>query len=251
MCLMTLRLLVVACCCVLGQAAWAEDCVVLLHGFLRGASSMGELEEVIGEAGFATVNVDYSSRGGSVQQLAETTLTTALAECGAREKVHFVTHSMGGILLRQYVATHPHAWLGRVVMLAPPNQGTTVVNNLLHIPGMAWVLGPAGSLGVGAEYLPAQLPPVDFELGIIAGTSALNPFLTFLVENPDDGTVSVKATEVEGMCSHLILPVTHSLMMYDDEVMAQTLEFLRTGRFSLPQARNGLCRVPYSGWNNG
>jgi hypothetical protein len=148
---------------------------------------------------------------------------------------------MGGIMVRDYFATHSHERLGRVVMLAPPNQGTTVVNSLLHIPGMAWVLGPTGSLGVGAGYLPQALPSVDFELGIIAGTVGLNPFLTFLVENPDDGTVSVKATEVEGMCSHLVLPVTHSLMMYNDVVIEQVLEFLRNGRFSLPQSRNDLC----------
>jgi pimeloyl-ACP methyl ester carboxylesterase len=238
-----LRLLVLAFCCQLAHVAEAKDCVVLLHGYLRGAGSMDELAEVIGQAGFTTVNSDYSSRADSLEALADTAVDAALKNCGPRDQVHFVTHSMGGILLRQYVATHPHQWLGRVVMLAPPNQGTTVVNRLLDIPGMAWVLGPAGSLGQGAGYLPARLPAVDFELGIIAGTVALNPFLMFLVDNPDDGTVSVKATEVDGMCSHLVLPVSHSLMMYDDDVIAQTLAFLQTGRFSLPQARNDLCRA--------
>jgi pimeloyl-ACP methyl ester carboxylesterase len=241
MTLTTLRLLVLSCCCMLAGAARAEDCVVLLHGYLRGPGSMDELAETIGAAGFTIVNSDYSSRAGNLEVLADDTLSAVLASCGPGRKVHFVTHSMGGILLRQYLATHPHEWLGRVVMLAPPNQGTTVVNRLLRIPGMAWVLGPAGSLGAGANYLPARLPPVDFELGIIAGTMSLNPFLMFLVDDPDDGTVSVQATEVAGMCAHLVLPVSHSLMMYDAEVVAQTLEFLRHGRFSAPAARNDLC----------
>lgn len=229
--------------CTWPSFASAEDCVVLLHGWGRTSHSMQKLANAVEDAGFRALNLDYPSRRASVAELAESVFAAVWDTCGTAHEVHVVAHSMGGILVRQYFAEYDEARLGRVVMLGTPNQGTEAVNKLLHLPGLAWVLGPAGrTLGRGEDYIPQRLPPVNFELGIIAGTQKLNPLLSLLVENPDDGTVSVAATEVEGMCSHLVLPVTHSLMMRNDEVIAQTLYFLREGRFSASAARNGLCR---------
>ena len=231
----------------LPSAASAAECVVLLHGLLRSSASMERLDRALQDAGFETVNVDYPSSEYRVQELAPMAVGAGVQACRERgaAPVHFVTHSLGGILLRYYLEEQPLPDMGRAVMLGPPNQGSQVVDTLRDVPGFDFFAGPAGrQLGTGEDSLPQALGPVDFPLGVIAGTSALNPFFSLMVPNPDDGSVSVASTRVEGMCSHLVLPVTHFLMMRNDEVVEQVVHYLREGRFSAEGASNRLCEKP-------
>lgn len=240
-----MRLLCLLACLLLPTPLWAAECVVVLHGLLRGAGSMDTMAEALESAGFEVINVDYPDRAAEVRELAEHAVPDGLKACKARRAspVGFVTHSMGGILLRQYLAEHEVPELGRVVMLGPPNQGSEAVDKLEKFPGFAWLAGPAGlQLGAGEDDLPRSLPAVDFELGVIAGDSVFNFVLGWIVPQPNDGPVAVASTRVEGMCAWVLLPVTHMFMMNDEEVIAQTLAFLRGGRFTAPGAENGLCR---------
>ncbi|WP_390617390.1 esterase/lipase family protein [Maricurvus nonylphenolicus] len=219
-------------------AAYAIECVVLLHGLARTSHSMDEMAQHLVQAGYAVANINYPSRDHTIAELAPMAINEGIERCNQQDahRIHFVTHSLGGILVRQYLASS--AWpannpeLGRVVMLGPPNQGSEIVDNLKDIPGYELWNGPAGNqLGTDANSIPRQLGPVNFELGVIAGTDTMNPLLSQYLPGPNDGKVSVISTKVEGMTDFISLPTTHTFMMNNDEVISQATFFLMNGRF--------------------
>lgn len=211
------------------------DCVILLHGLARTSSSMELLADAFRERGYSVVNLDYPSREQPIEKLAPLAINRGLGECPEGATVHFVTHSLGGILVRFYFEGQTLASLGRVVMLAPPNQGSEVVDGIGGLPGFRAVNGPAGrQLGTDEYSVPLSLGPVRFELGVIAGTTTFNPILSQYLENPDDGKVSLESTKVEGMDDFIAVARSHPFIMQAPEVIEQAIAFIETGRFSPP-----------------
>ncbi|MGI9295048.1 MAG: esterase/lipase family protein [Pseudomonadales bacterium] len=213
----------------------AADCVVLLHGLARTAKSMGKLAAAFDTHGYRVANVNYPSRKKPIEQLAEIAVQKGVNKCSASaaEKIHFVTHSLGGIIVRYYLAHNQLPRLGRVVMLAPPNQGSEVVDNISSFPGYSLLNGPAGSqLGTGEGSIPSSLGPVTYPVGVIAGTRTINLVLSMYLPNPDDGKVSVENTKVEGMVDYIEIPVSHPFIMRKEAVIEQALAFMATGKFT-------------------
>ena len=210
----------------------ASECVVLLHGLARTSSSMDKMADAFEDAGYSVSNLDYPSRKHPIEKLAPMAVDAGISECPPGSAIHFVTHSLGGILLRYYLEQQDIPNLGRAVMLAPPNQGSGVVDKLRYFPGFKIINGPAGmQLGTGEDSIPSQLGPVNFEVGIIAGRKTFNPFLSLYLQNPDDGKVSVENTKVEGMADFIVVPRSHPFIMKAAEVIAQAVSFIKTGRF--------------------
>ncbi|MCQ3829587.1 alpha/beta fold hydrolase [Microbulbifer elongatus] len=231
--------------------AHTGDCVILLHGLAQSKNAMRKLDTAISAAGFTTVNVNYPSTDHPIEALAGPAIAPALDRCAVltgsaqhrdtavasgsvpAPRVHFVTHSMGGILVRQYLSKVKVENLGRVVMLGPPNQGSEVVDNLGRVPGFHFIFGDAGlQLGTGKMSVPNKLGAANFDLGIIAGTRSINPILSTMLPDRDDGKVSVARTRVEGMDDHLEMPVTHVFMMKNPKVIAQVIHYLQHGKFA-------------------
>ncbi len=223
------------------------ECVVLLHGLGRTSGSMEELAEALQQAGYGTANIDYPSRSAGIVELADRVVPEGIRRCrnqGAR-RIHFVTHSMGGILLRFYLGKHGLPELGRVVMLAPPNRGSEVADALRDNALYQWVNGPAGQeLGKGG--VPARLGPVDYPVGIITGNRAAPWDLWFskLIPGEDDGKVGVESARLEGMRDFLVVPYSHTFIMNREEVIDQVLHFLEAGRFLRPAGRPAASRYP-------
>jgi alpha-beta hydrolase superfamily lysophospholipase len=216
-------------------SAVAAECVVLLHGLARTASSMAPMQIALKDAGFKAANIDYPSRDYPIEKLAPLAVGQGLDACrqiAEVETIHFVTHSLGGILVRQYLSNNDIPELGRVVMLGPPNQGSAAVDKLRDVPGFDWVNGPAGvQLGKGEGSVPLALGPADFELGVIAGTRSIDPIVSAVLEDPDDGRVSAEDTKLEGMDDFVTVGHSHAFMMRMKRPIKLTIQFLRNGSF--------------------
>lgn len=219
------------------SAPQAQDCVVLVHGLSRSFRAMRPMANALRDAGFATVNVDYPSRSAPIETLAPMAIGEGVARCRALgfERIHFVTHSIGGILLRYQHADEPIRGLQRAVMLGPPNRGSELVDIGAGLPLFGAVASAAGEqLGTGPDSVPQSLGPVDFDVGVIAGTRTANPFASLLLPNPDDGKVSLPRTKVDGMRDFIAVAHSHAFMMRSSDVIARTIDFLRTGCFTPP-----------------
>lgn len=211
-----------------------ESCVILLHGLWRTEYSMKYLEWGLSEMEFEVVNLTYPSLSYPIEELAVMAVQEGLAGCRdlGLQRIHFVTHSLGGILVRQYLQHRDIVGLHRVVMLGPPSQGSQVAD---FVDGFD-ILEPitpraVEQLGTGTDSVPRRLGPAHFELGIIAGTANRRGMLPGVPDQPGDGTVTVEETIVPGMLDFLELPVSHTFMMWDRRVLHQVAHFLERGYF--------------------
>jgi pimeloyl-ACP methyl ester carboxylesterase len=211
-----------------------QDGVVLLHGISRTARSFRKMQASLEDSGFATLNQDYASRRKALEALAEDIHPSIQRFAdGIDGSVHFVCHSMGGLLARVYIARHRPARLGRVVMLGTPNSGSEIADRLGSFRPYRAFFGPAGQqLGTQRDdAVNALFPPVDYPVGIIAGDRSIYPITSAFLPKPHDGRVSVENTKLDGMTDHMVIRTSHPWLVRNSVAIQQTIAFLRDGKF--------------------
>ncbi len=211
-----------------------DEYVVLLHGLARSSFSMKGIERYLKARGYHVINARYSTARLSVKELSDTFLDHLIkTEIPDGVRVNFVTHSQGGILVRQYLSDHELPNLGRVVMLAPPNHGSELGDLLRKNPLTHAMLGPGFlELGTDTNSAPNRLGPIDFDCGVIAGDRSFNPLFSALLPGPDDGKVTVASAKMDGLADFLVVHNSHTWMMWRSGTLSQVLSFLESGRFN-------------------
>ncbi len=215
-----------------------QDGVVILHGLSRRSASMNKIEKKLKKQGYYTVNVDYPSRQKCIEDLAISAIETALQKCQKNShqgKIHFVTHSMGGIIVRYYLAHHKIEKLGRIVMLAPPNKGCHLVDIYRRWGILKMACGTSVlQLGTDKNSMPVSLPSVDYPVGIIAGNTdwPLFFFNKLFLKGANDGVVTIENTKVEGMQDFIEINWSHSFIVFSDVAIQQICHFLQNGCFN-------------------
>ncbi|MAG32777.1 MAG: hypothetical protein CL908_18000 [Deltaproteobacteria bacterium] len=207
--------------------------VVLLHGLGRSASNMLILEWRLEARGRRVCNIDYDTRVDRLEHAIDQVHESLLQCAAGARRIDFVTHSLGGLVLRGLLERYPEPRAGRAVMLAPPNAGSEIADRLRQFGFLEAMMGPiAVQLGTREQDLPQRLPAPPIPFGVIAGDRWLNPVGPLWLPAPHDGTVSVASTHLAGMSDHLVLPYTHTFIMNPGEVAHQIGVFLREGRFA-------------------
>lgn len=216
-----------------------KEAVILLHGIGHSRLNMAGIARVSRREGFAVQNISYPSLRMNISGLA-----CYLGEklegssfWASADKVHFIAHSMGGLVAQKYLTSLPEEYrpkIGRLVMLGTPNGGSEVADYMTCFPPYRWIYGPAG-MELTTEARAMALPTPYYDTGVIAGTSNRMFFIANRLvdwKSPvHDGRVTVESTKTPSMKDHIAIPVSHSLMAWSRAVQDQTIYFLRNGAF--------------------
>jgi len=216
-----------------GIAPPGTDLVLLVHGIARSRKTFSKMREALARAGFDATAISYASTRRTLEAHAAG-LEALLDRLEGSETISFVAHSMGGLVLRHLMA-RDGAWKRRVrprriVLIAPPNQGSAIARRLAPFPPYAALFGEAGRQ-LTPEAVAASVPPLGVPFAIIAGGrgngTGFNPFLG----GDNDGTVAVSETALDGAEQFLLVPAIHALICSYPETIRATVNYLRTGRF--------------------
>jgi pimeloyl-ACP methyl ester carboxylesterase len=212
------------------------EVVVLLHGALRRGSSMKLLSKYLEHQGYETLSISYPSNQQTFEELA-VYLDEQLKvsdQFNKATKVHFVTHSMGGIVTRYFLGKNAPAHLGRVVMMGPPNQGSEFADFMSEQqrlkPYFDKIFGPSGAQ-MKTEHDHSAAGKITYDVGVIAGCISINPLAPWVLDGAHDGIVPVERTKLDGMRDHIVVRATHTMMMYNPKVWQQVGSFLKNGAF--------------------
>lgn len=228
-----------------------QECVVLVHGMGRTLHSMDKMQERLVTEGYHTVSLGYPSTRATIEEIASDHFPAALVQCQQfnPSTIHFVSHSLGGIVLRAVFKERKPDNMGNVVMLSPPNHGSEAADNLKAWWLYKWINGPAGQqLTTDENSFPNQLGPVDYSVGVITGDRYFffDYYLSKIIPGLDDGKVSVASSRLEGMRDFLVVHVSHPFIMDDENVQDETLYFLQNGLFQ--HMKNPLPPVSGQDW---
>ena len=205
----------------------AGDTVILLHGLWRSMWAMDPMANFLHSKGYHTINIPYPSFRKPIPEIVSHVREIIDLHDNGRP-VHFVTHSLGGIITRQLLSDVPPQQIGRIVMLAPPNQGSEIIDWLAHCAPLKMTLGPAGAK-LGSETLDAPTLSQKLDSAVIMGRKSSIPFFRWLLDQENDGIVSVDRGKIDGLNEFHVVDTDHTFIATEPTVMDMTKSFLQHG----------------------
>ena len=225
--------------------------VITVHGLGRSRKSMAGIGKYLADnGGFTWINVTYASTRDTIDAHGMA-LGQIVNELTGAEEVNFVAHSLGNLVIRRYLANRakmpPEQQgppLGRFVMLAPPNQGAQIAEQLHNNKLFQLVFGLSGEqLSGGWNEIEQRLAIPPFQFGIIAGGRGEGGANNPLLSGDDDLVVTVEETRLAGAADFLVVPALHTFIMDDPTVHECTLRFLQHGHFVSEDARQPIPAI--------
>ncbi len=208
------------------------DYVIILHGIARSSNHMKSLAKILEKSGFSVINLDYPSTSCNLEDLTDIIHQKIFTYIASDKKIHFVTHSMGGLLVRALIKKYQYKSLGKIVQLAPPNHGSEIADLLKNFWLYKKIYGPAGQqLITDQSAIKHLFGQVNYDLGIIAGNIAIDPICWIIIPSKNDGRVSIESTKLKGMKDHIVVSASHTFFSSNQEVQKQILYFLKNGNF--------------------
>ena len=222
--------------------AMSGKAVVCIHGIVRSSKSFLRMSERLKQEGYSVFGFDYPSTRIPITEAADY-LHSALESLEGIDEINLVVHSMGGLVVRCYLAKHKDERLRRMVMLGVPNQGAEMANICRGLFAYQLIFGPAGAqLVCGESGLCCELPTPEFEFGIIAGARGSDSGWNPLIPGDDDGTITVASTRLPGAADFATVHCLHSFLMNDRTAIDYSVRFLQTGRFRAAEAAQPVPR---------
>jgi pimeloyl-ACP methyl ester carboxylesterase len=205
----------------------SSEAVVLVHGLFRNGWEMALLRLRLAAVGYRMVRFTYPTVRVSPEKNAKD--LQAFIDRIETETLHFVAHSLGGLVIRYLFHNFPQQRPGRIVTMGTPHQGSSAAASLSHTLSGRLLLGESFKHGLSGD-VPSWTH--GHEIGVIAGSAGIGMgLLVTYLSRPNDGTVAVVETYLPNATDHITIPVSHVGMLLSDEVIYQTRCFLRHGRF--------------------
>ncbi len=224
--------------------------VLVLHGLFRSRHSMSPMVEALQEeSDWTVINVSYASTRDGLEGHAQALAKVMENLDPEVTRIHFVAHSMGNLIIRRYLhdvdvgrggrSADPR--LGRIVMLAPPNQGARTAEAFRHVLGLEKMVGKStAQLARDWDDLSETLATPAGEFGILAGGKNDDQGINRWLDGDDDFVVTVDETRLAGAIDFMILPVYHRQIIKDPLAHQCTIRFLKYGYFVSPEAQHPL-----------
>lgn len=208
------------------------DYVIILHGITRSNKHMQKLATYLQKDGFDVINLSYPSTTHKIEDLTKIINKEISQRTPEKKRIHFIGYSMGGLMVRALIHKYNYKNLGKVVQLAPPNQGSELADFVKNFWPYKKIFGPAGQQLITDQSAVKHIfGEVNYELGIIAGNATIDPISSAIIPGENDGKVAVERTKLEGMKDHIVVSASHTFFPFNKEVQKQTLYFLKNGNF--------------------
>jgi pimeloyl-ACP methyl ester carboxylesterase len=204
----------------------AKEAVIVVHGLWVNSMVMRLLGYRIRRCGFEALCFSYASVRATLEQNAAR--LARFAQALSANTVHWVGHSLGGVVILKMLEQRPDPRTGRIVLMGSPSSGSCAARAMAKTTAGRWMLGRSAPLAETKAALPGK-----YELGVIAGCRGLGMgrLLLHALPQPNDGVVTVAETHVSGMKDHIVLRVSHSGMLVSSSAAKQVCAFLKAGGF--------------------